>query len=305
MSLKKSQGIIYGLAIGDALGWPTEFLSFDKIKSKYGSKGIQDLQNPANFTDDTQMSIAVAESLIESGKKGIEPIMASVKEEFIKWYHSPENNRSPGNTCLGGVERLEQGIHWSKSGITDSKGCGSAMRAAPIGYFYQNNPKKLKEVAHAIGICTHGYPTADAACIGAAYLIKLALDGIEPKNMIAEMLSFTKNISDEWEDTISKIEKCLSWEDEEKALSYLGEGWTGEEAVALALYCFLKHPKEYKKVVIRGANTNGDSDSIACIGGAISGAYLGIEAIPKTWIEKIEKTEYLGSLAERLSANKS
>ena len=78
----------------------------------------------------------------------------------------------------------------------------------------------------------------------------------------------------------------------------------GEEAVALALYCFLKYPDDYKKVVIRGANTNGDSDSIACIGGSISGAYLGIGAIPDQWVKEIEKSEYLNDLATRLAEKK-
>ncbi|MBN2059696.1 MAG: ADP-ribosylglycohydrolase family protein [Deltaproteobacteria bacterium] len=81
----------------------------------------------------------------------------------------------------------------------------------------------------------------------------------------------------------------------------LGEGWIGEESVALSLYCFLKYPDSYEKVVIRGANTNGDSDSIACIGGSISGAYLGIDAIPYKWLKEIEKSEYLGDLAVRLA----
>ena len=78
----------------------------------------------------------------------------------------------------------------------------------------------------------------------------------------------------------------------------------GEEAVVLALYCFLKYPDDYKKVVIRGANTNGDSDSIACIGGSISGAYLGIGAIPDQWVKEIEKSEYLNDLATRLAEKK-
>ena len=174
MDLNKAKGVIYGLAIGDALGRPTEFLSSDLIKSKYGDKGIQELPEPALFTDDTQMSIAIAEALIKSGEKDIEEIMAAVKEEFIKWLHSPENNRAPGRTCLSGVENMEKGRHWSESGIAGSKGCGSAMRAAPIGYLYQHDPERLKEVAHASGICTHGHPTADAACIGAAFGIKAA-----------------------------------------------------------------------------------------------------------------------------------
>ena len=284
------------------LGFPTEFISLTSIKSKYGPLGIQDLpKSPALFTDDTQMSIAIAEALIKSGEKDIESIMEAVRDEFIKWYHSPENNRAPGRTCLIGIENMERGQHWSKSGVSRSKGCGSAMRAAPIGYLYQHNPEKLKDVAHASGICTHGHPTGNAACIGAAYLVKLALDGIQPNKMISELLNFTSGISDEFDRAVLKVEECLNWEDEEKALDHLGKGWIGEEAVALALYCFLRYPYDYRKVVLRGANTNGDSDSIACIAGSISGAFLGIKAIPQEWIKKIEKTEYLDELAERLS----
>ena len=292
------------MAIGDALGASTEFLSLAQIKLKYGQKGITDLPDPALYTDDTQMSIAIAEALIRSGEKDIEEIMVGVKDEFIKWYHSPDNTRAPGRTCLTGVAKMEQGLHWSESGVAGSKGCGSAMRAAPIGYLYQNDPGKLREVAHATGICTHGHPTADAACIGAAYLVKLALDGITPENMINDLLDFTGGISGEWDKAIVKVKKCLDWEDEEKALKYLGEGWIGEEAVALSLYCFLKYPDSYEKVVIRGANTDGDSDSIACIGGSLSGAYLGADAIPNHWIQQIEKTEYLDELAERFAKKK-
>jgi len=299
--LIKAKGLIYGLAIGDAFGRPTEFQSLDSIKVKYGDKGIQELPEPALFTDDTQMSIAIAEALIRSGEQNIEEIMEAVKKEFIKWFHSPENNRAPGRTCLTGVANMEKGTHWSQSGIARSKGCGSAMRAAPLGYLYQNDPEKLKAVAHATGICTHGHPTADAACIGAAYIVKLALDGIQPNEMISLLFSFTEGISREFDEAVLKIKECLDWKDEEKALNYLGEGWIGEEAVALALYCFLKSPDDYEKVVIRGANTNGDSDSIACIGGSISGAYLGIEAIPDQWIKDIEKSEYLDDMATRLA----
>jgi len=157
--------------------------------------------------------------------------MEAVKEEFIKWYHSLENNRAPGNTCLRGIRNLERGLHWTESGIARSKGCGSAMRAATIGYFYQHDPSKLREVPHATGICTHGHPTADAACIGTAYLVKPALDHLEPLETVDYLLKFTQGISDEWDNAILKVEKCLGWEDEEKALYYLGEGWVGEEAI--------------------------------------------------------------------------
>jgi len=157
----------------------------------------------------------------------------------------------------------------------------------------------------AVGICTHGHQAADAACIAAAYLVKLALDGVSPGEMILSLFPVTAGISVEFDRAILKVEKCLGWDDEEKALKYLGEGWVGEEAVALALYCFLRYPNYYSKTVIRAANTNGDSDSIACIAGSISGAYLGIDAIPSDWVDRIEKSVYLADLAKRLEAKKA
>jgi len=96
MDLDKAKGVIFGLAIGDALGAPTEFIKLPEIKRRYGTKGISDLPDPVLFTDDTQMSIAIAESLIKAGEKDINSIMEAVRREFIKWLHSPENNRAPG-----------------------------------------------------------------------------------------------------------------------------------------------------------------------------------------------------------------
>jgi hypothetical protein len=72
-----------------------------------------------------------------------------------------------------------------------------------------------------------------AAPIGAAFHVKLALDDTPPEQMIPQLLHFTSGISKEFDNAIIKVEKCLSWNDEEKALQYLGEGWIGEEAVSL------------------------------------------------------------------------
>jgi len=302
----RAKGMLYGLSIGDALGKPTEFISLKDIKDKYGKDGIQDLPAPALYTDDTQMTLSIVKALLDSGEKDCELIMNSLRKEFSSWLYSDEwFAGGAGRTCTEGVKNLKKGIHWTKSGIVGSKGCGSAMRVLPVGYLYQNNPNKLREVAHASGICTHNHPTADAACIGAAYLVKLVLDGVEPVNLISNLLNFTEGISKEWDEAINKVEECLDWSDEDKALGYLGEGWIGEEAVALALYCFFKYQSDYKRVVVRAANTNGDSDSIACIAGGISGAYLGLKAIPQEWIQKIDNSDYIEYLAERLFEKKN
>jgi ADP-ribosylglycohydrolase len=91
----------------------------------------------------------------------------------------------------------------------------------------------------------------------------LALEGVAPVKMIQAVIAFISGISKEFTDAILKVEECLDKDDEEKALKSFDEGWIGEEAFALALYCFLRYPMDYKKAILRGANTNGDSDSIA------------------------------------------
>ncbi len=100
------------------------------------------------------------------------------------------------------------------------------------------------------------------------------------------------------------LEEKMRESNNKAALDHLGRGSVGEEAVALALYCFLRCPDDYKKTVLRGANTNGDSDSIASIAGSISGARLGAGGIPEEWIARVENTDALASLAERLTCKK-
>jgi len=298
--LLRIEGIMLGLAIGDALGSPTEFINLEKIKEQFGKDGIQELPDPALFTDDTQMTIAIAEALINSESHDVEDFMAILKEKFVEWLHSPQNNRGPGRTCLSGCRKMELGKPWKESGVPESMGCGTAMRVAPVGFMFQNNPEKLREIAHASGICTHGHRGADAACIGTAYIVKLLLDDCPFHSIIEEVIEFTNGISIEFTTAMERVQECMGWADDEAALDYLGEGWIGPEATALALFCFLRYPMDFKKTVIRGANTNGDSDSIACIAGAFSGAYLGIDAIPQEWIDRIERSKYIKILALQL-----
>lgn len=308
MSVQQAQAILFGLALGDALGWQTEFMKLNSIKDivgikeQFGPNGVQEPPNPALFTDDTQMTIALTKGLLSAGlSSNLDEQMHCVGQEFVKWLHSPENNRAPGNTCMAGVRRFENGMSWREAGIAHSRGCGSAMRVATIGYLYQDDEAKLKAVAEASGLITHGHPTAVAASIGAAYLVKLALDNVSVDEYVPRLLAFAQGMSDEFDRAIQKIETVLDFDNEERALKHLGEGWVGEEAVALALYCILKYPDDYVACVRRGANTDGDSDSIACIAGGIMGARIGLDAIPSAWIERCEKRDYLLELGERMA----
>ena len=139
----KFLGCIYGLAIGDALGAPVEFLSLDQIKRKYGQQGIREFDNwggfpTGSYTDDTQMSLATAEGCIRAYQRwlsrGISHLPSVVHVRYMDWLKSqndPYQRRAPGNTCLQALRSNKMGTIEEK--INNSKGCGGVMRTAPLG----------------------------------------------------------------------------------------------------------------------------------------------------------------------------
>jgi ADP-ribosylglycohydrolase len=297
-------GMIYGLALGDALGGPVEFWDLKGIRERYGTGGIQEPPDPAWFTDDTQMTLAVAEALIATGHEDLGTIMEAVSREFITWLNSPENNRSPGGSCLYGARQLEAGVPWWCSGKPNSKGCGAAMRVAPIGYLYQHDLPKLRRVAAASALATHLHPTAQLGAVAAAFLMKLALDRLPPEYLLPALELETHNQDQDFDLALARLDEALELTSPEAALNHIGEGWVVEETVLMALYCFLQSPEDFVATIRRGANTQGDSDSIASIAGGFSGAYLGVGALPPAWVNRVEKSEYLGDVARRLAAVK-
>ena len=84
------------------------------------------------------------------------------------------------------------------------------------------------------------------------------------------------------------------------AIRQLGQGWVGEEALAIAIYSSLKHPESFEKAVVAAVNHSGDSDSTGAIAGNIMGAALGIQAIPEKFLEKLELRDLILNLADDL-----
>jgi ADP-ribosylglycohydrolase len=80
----------------------------------------------------------------------------------------------------------------------------------------------------------------------------------------------------------------------------IGEGWVGEEALAIAVYCALKYQDDLRGALIAAVNHDGDSDSTGAITGNILGAYLGANAIPQAWLKKLELREVITELADDL-----
>lgn len=299
--VQAGRSMMAGLALGDALGWPTEFKTMRAIQATFGPRGIQEPPNPAIFTDDTQMTIAVARALIEHHNADVPVLMERMAQEFLAWGLSPDNNRAPGNSCMAGVHKLSEGTPWDVSGSEYATGCGSAMRAAPIGFMYQDDPHRLRAVAVASSLPTHRHPSAITAAVAAAYLIKLALDKVPVNELTPRLTDFVKGMSPQFDAAIQTMNRVLAWPDEVVAMDAIGGGWVGFEAVPLALYCVLRYPNSWVETVRRGANFSGDSDSVASIAGGIQVLRLGPDSIPEQWLARLERRGELLNLGEQLA----
>ncbi len=182
-------------------------------------------------------------------------------------------------------------------------GCGSAMRTGPIGLYFWNDEARLIGVARASSVLTHRHPTAQASAAAAALLVAWAVRGDDPARY-PERLSSIMGKMDGGHPVAELVERIpdvlARHPDEVLCDGVLGESWVGHEAVASALYCVCRSPGNYRQTVITGANTVGDSDSIACIAGAISGAYNGLDGIPASWRQTVENSAALHDLASEL-----
>jgi ADP-ribosylglycohydrolase len=316
------QGAMLGLAAGDAFAYPCEFRRRAAILGAFGQGGVTEMvalhdprwpewpmivgaRHPAGtYTDDTQMSIAVARALLDAPSgDDVDALMRAMAARFVAWSQSADNDRAPGHTCMTACERLAEGVPWRQAGVADSKGCGSAMRVAPVGLRFHRDRDRLLEVARASSLLTHGHDAAVEGAAAAALLVALAIERASPEDMYRAVAEQCCPRSADFAACWARLRALLD-APPEVALSEngLGEGWVAEEAVASALYCVWRTPADFRQTVLTAANTDGDSDSIACIAGGISGALNGVESIPASWRDTVENAAMLIEIAGALRA---
>ncbi|MCZ0206784.1 ADP-ribosylglycohydrolase family protein [Streptomyces sp. UMAF16] len=326
MPKQPATGALLGLALGDALGFPTEFDDVPSILAKCGPWREMELPERAFVSDDTQMTLAVGRALRTAMDRGdVTPrgLEGPLRAEFTDWYRSPENNRAPGGTCLRACELLtDRHRAWQDASQRGSKGCGANMRVAPIGLAPGLSGEQRAGAAQLQAALTHGHPTALAAADLTAHAVHLLAQGADPAGLVGRLRSYALEqrthydhawLGDLWtraqdpgpEHFIARgWDECLEILDrlgqalrtvspETDPCLATGEGWIAEEALATGLLCFLLFPDEPVTALRRAACTAGDSDSIACLTGAFAGARLGAGAWPADWAERIE---YRGDL---------
>ncbi|MFG2950609.1 ADP-ribosylglycohydrolase family protein [Streptomyces adustus] len=323
---RAATGALLGLALGDALGFPTEFNDVPSILAKCGPWREMELIRPAIVSDDTQMTLALGRGLrtaMDRGLLGPKRLARPVREEFVEWYRSPENNRAPGRTCLTACALLQGDDRpWQDASQLGSKGCGANMRVAPIGLAPGLDDEQRAGAAQLQSALTHGHPTALAASDLTAHAVRLLAQGAEPTGLVGLLRSYALDnrtryherwlgdlwtrgqdpsalhfIARGWDECLAVLDRLQeavrAGSRETDPCLATGAGWIAEEALATGLLCFLLFVDEPVTALRRAACSSGDSDSIACLTGAFAGAHLGADAWPAAWADRIEYRDEL------------
>lgn len=336
---EKFLGCMIGSAVGDALGYPVEFMSAEDIKREFGEAGVTDFvlhNGVAEISDDTQMSLFTAAGLLLGMTRGMErgflmPPYMYTMYCYRDWYCTqtepypiPKGNsyswlmnvkelyhrRSLGNTCLSALGQDDR-YGTMEEPINDSKGCGGIMRIAPIGLFNYNSKYPIDAFdlsAARVAAFTHGHPLGYVPAAILAHMIRLIVarnETVEAATVhalsAAEPYFREEKYRDRQKTLIERaLDLATAGGDDLKNIQAIGEGWVAEETLTIAVYCAVKYADDFAGGVRAAVNHGGDSDSTGAVTGNILGAALGIDAIPKKYMERLELYSVIREIANDL-----
>ncbi len=318
------QGCLVGGAAGDALGYEVEFMRRRAILREFGQDGITEYvlhHGKAVFSDDTQMTLFTADGLLNEEEPS--RYIRSVRKAYLAWYatqnksfHSdmgsglldiPElfARRAPGMTCMNALSQGGNGT--PEEPLNDSKGCGGVMRTAPIGLVSLNAEQTVTIGAEAAAL-THGHPLGWLPGGMFSEMIRLlAQEQYSIRDAAKSALETTEKIYPDTEylsDFHDIIMNALTLADQtgvpHEAVKEIGEGWVGDEALAIAIYCAAKFESDFDLCLKTAVNHDGDSDSTGAIAGNLLGAKIGLSGIPEKYQKNLELYDLLIQMADRL-----
>lgn len=324
-------GCFLGGALGDALGYPIEFLTGVEVPSGPPPSDLPvGLAGYALISDDTQMTLFTADGIIRCFHRTRDwhnSLMTMfVWSAYQRWLRTQDGigaaptdgsllmratalyaRRAPGNTCLSALQehRSATDIPSVANPANDSKGCGALMRSAPIGLL----PASADEVfafARDCGAITHGHPSGYLSAAAFAVMIHEVLYGKRMTDAIDVALSILVR-EPQHDETSNAIRRGVALGQDglpcRHNIESLGGGWTGEEALAIAIACAISAVGTrdgIAEALWRSVTHDGDSDSTGSVTGNLLGVAYGKEQLPAAWLADLELATVIETVAEDL-----
>lgn len=294
------RGVLLGVAVGDALGARYEGRRVPRWETLLR---LVDSPGALRYTDDTHMTIGLAESLLE--RDGFDG--AHMAHLFARNY-AAEPWRGYGRGPRLIFRLLQRGVPWDEAarslfGGTGSLGNGAAMRVAPAALFAFPDLEAVEELARRTALVTHTHElgiegAALQACAVALLLLRPPGEPLEAGEYLRALGERLR--TEAFRERLERVRALLPEAPREEVVARVGNGVEAHEAVPAALYAFLRHPRSFAEAVLYAISLGGDTDTIACMTGALAGAHLGEEAIPPSWRQGVEGADRLRELADAL-----
>jgi len=279
----RSRALFLGVAVGDALGAPVEFMTSGEIAAKYGrltemvGGGWLRLK-PGQVTDDTEMTLCLARGIAAAGGWDLRTIAG----EFAGWLKSRPVD--VGDTCRRGIRNfMLKGDLETPPNQWDA-GNGALMRMTPLALYTLGNSELLQKCSIEHGHLTHNHPLSDAACITYGRMIHLALLGTEKSRLRREA------------DKLVEEYPTFRFD----PYPGLASGYVVD--TLQTVFHFFFRSRSFEECLTFIVNQGGDADTTGAIAGGLAGAYYGMGEIPRRWLKKLD-TRYvveLGVLSVRL-----
>jgi len=299
----RANGVLLGLACGDALGRPVEFKPPHRIAEEHGrvtemlANGTH-RQPVGTITDDTELALRIARSLDEQGQ--FDP--PAVVDGFVEWYDSDPFDI--GGLTAATLRRLAAGGDWNKIGIEEWKhlpegqnaGNGSLMRCAPYGVAFHSAVDDLVTASRVSSAITHTDPRCQWSCVVLNATIAGLLSGDD--DSLGTALDVADGAPGEVREAVTSIQNVLSGDIDPDTVDLKNSGY-----VVTTLQAGLYHgltAETAEKAIIDAVMMGGDTDTIAAVAGAVAGARFGREALPDRWLNEITETPELTELSHSL-----
>ncbi len=289
-----------GSALGDAIGE----VAFVHIRESSLSDFLEGDES-LTYTDDTAMALGIAESLVRMKKIDQQDLGDTFRRNFE---NEPWRGYGSGPPVIFSIVK-KTGISYVEAAksLFDGRGSlgnGAAMRIAPLGLFYRLS-QTLYENAGLSAEVTHTHPLGidGAALQAAAVADAVSLDAIRifPKEkFIGRLIDMARTVVMKEKMTIVR-DLINDNESPEEAARLIGRSVAVYESMPFAVYSFMRHSESFEKCIYCAVLNGGDRDTLGAMAGAISGAYLGIEAIPDVWKKKLENRAMIEELAVELA----
>lgn len=294
------KSLLFGLAIGDALGVPVENKTKKYLKNYPITNYIEDNRPLGTYSDDSALSFCLAESLINGYD------IEDIKEKMLKWFEKGYWSATGEAFGIGKLTKislydLSQGNEYTEEKYSiKANGNGSIMRIAPLIFHLKDKPANIRtDKILRVVMITHGHMISKLASI---YYIEFLLQLIKNKNQKEAYKYMQENfppapVRDEYIDEFKHLlnEDIIDFSETEiKTSGYV------IDTLEASIWCLLT-TNNYKEAVLKAVNLGGDTDTIASITGALASLLYGFNNIPKEWVEKLKRNKDIEDLAIRFS----